>query len=983
MRKILFSLFFICSLSSVGQKYNFKNYTVEQGLAQSQINDICQDNLGYLWIATESGLSRFDGLNFVNFSMENGLPDNEIEKIHIDPKGVLWVGTPKGIAYFEDSKFIPTLFTEQRRINDLESFQGKIYIGTNTGLIEFASGKFQEYIFKPDEDLYIRSLANYKDSLIVCGSKDGLYIWDGKYGVFEDSSYLELNVSSLETLGSSLIIGTYGDGLLNYNFETNEITSYNLALSRIRSIYTDEKVILCSTINGAIEIKNGVSTYFNESNGLINQRLRYAFRDRENNYWLGTDGNGLLKFLGKSIISYSVDDELSSNLIMSITQDVKNNFIFGTYDKGVTIFNRDSSKRYINERNGLPNNSVWCNYVDNQGRLWIATSRGVKCEKNGKFVLSEITSKISTKTRTIIQVDSLFFFAGTDGLYIYDGKTVRLNEHTTELNINQLCYEDGTLFIAGRAGLYSLHESDNFTNFSSISFQEESINSIVCDNEKNLWIGTNNGLKIQMANGIVAPIILDQQDFKSKTIFGLLRSRKGDIWVTTMNGVYQIIESKSNQYKYQVLHYASSEGLINLESNQNAVYEDDESRIWVGTSNGLARIDPSLNDELFDFKAPQLHFTGIRLFMEEFDYDRFQVTYKENEKIPNSITLPYNQNHLTFDFIGINLKDPESVLYEYRLNGASYSWSPLSPSNSATYSSIAPGDYDFEIRATNKSFKWSSTKTIHIIILPPFWKSWWFIGLLIIVIGFIVVIIFQSRIRSIKQKQENEKLGYKNRLLFLEQQSLNASMNRHFIFNSLNSIQYFINSSDKLSANKYLSNFAKLIRKNLDSSTSNNFIVTLQEEVDRIELYLTLEKMRFQEKFEYTLEVDSSLDTEGTEIPSMILQPFVENAIIHGVLPLERKGLIQVKIYAEYDDVIFEVIDDGVGIDNTLKNKKKSTEGDHESKGMEITNRRIELLRKLTGDNLLIIGPFQLNNDSGEAIGTKVIIKMGMESDID
>jgi sensor histidine kinase YesM len=139
--------------------------------------------------------------------------------------------------------------------------------------------------------------------------------------------------------------------------------------------------------------------------------------------------------------------------------------------------------------------------------------------------------------------------------------------------------------------------------------------------------------------------------------------------------------------------------------------------------------------------------------------------------------------------------------------------------------------------------------------------------------------------------------------------------------------------------------------------------------------------MRFQEKFDYKLNVSSALDTEGTEIPSMILQPFVENSIIHGVLPLERKGLIEINIYEEYDEVVFEVIDDGIGIDNTLQIKKQQIAGDHESKGMEITNRRIELLRKLTGENLLIIGPFQLNDAAGNCTGTKVIIKMGLPSE--
>ena len=170
-----------------------------------------------------------------------------------------------------------------------------------------------------------------------------------------------------------------------------------------------------------------------------------------------------------------------------------------------------------------------------------------------------------------------------------------------------------------------------------------------------------------------------------------------------------------------------------------------------------------------------------------------------------------------------------------------------------------------------------------------------------------------------------------------------------------------------------------MIRKNLDSSTANNFIVTLQEEIERIELYLTLEKMRFREKFDYKLNISSALDTESIEIPSMILQPFVENSIIHGVLPLDRKGHIDINIFEEYGDVVFEVIDDGIGIETTLNRKKDNMAGDHESKGMEITSRRVELLRKLTGDNLLIIGPFQLNDADGNCIGTKVVIKMGMQ----
>jgi LytS/YehU family sensor histidine kinase len=168
-----------------------------------------------------------------------------------------------------------------------------------------------------------------------------------------------------------------------------------------------------------------------------------------------------------------------------------------------------------------------------------------------------------------------------------------------------------------------------------------------------------------------------------------------------------------------------------------------------------------------------------------------------------------------------------------------------------------------------------------------------------------------------------------------------------------------------------------LIRKNLDSSAANNFIVTLQEELERIELYLSLEKMRFAGKFNYAIEIDKGLDLENIEIPSMILQPFVENSIIHGVLAMDSEGMITIKIYEELEEVVFVVMDNGLGIDNSLKSKGKPQEGDHASKGVEITNRRIELLRKLTGENLLIIGPFQMNNEEGQAIGTNVILMLG------
>lgn len=980
----LFVVLIIClsTLSTVGQQYSFKNYSVKQGLAQSQVKVIQQDSMGYLWIGTQSGLSRFDGITFTSFSVDNGLPDNHIEGICVDSSGIVWIGTPEGIAFFDGNNFRAYQFEKTQRINDLEFFKGKLHIATNDGLVVFDQEKFQ-FINSGDESLYIRSLKNHNNQTLYCGTRTGLYNYDGNFAPFSDDYFAQLNVSGIEISGENLYISTYGDGLFRYHLKERHSVKYELELKRIRHLFLRDGKIICSTLNGAIEIEGDKTTYLNENNGLASSRLICSFIDSEGNYWFGSDGNGIFKFLGKAIISFGTQDGLSSELVLNINQDKNGDFLFGTYDEGLTLKKQTDHYQYFGKKE-LRNNTVWSTYVDQHNTHWIATTKGLDCIRDGKNLSNNATKTIDTKIRSIVGNEKKIICGGAQGIYIYDLNLDQTHfiEHTLDMNVNDLCIKNDELYIASRTGLYVLNLK-NVGDLKQIEVGEETINSVSCDSENNLWIGTDNGLFVQLQEGSILPITLDQSDFKSKTTFGITVARSKDIWVSTMNGVYQIAKSPNSPNNIFISHYGLAEGLIDLEGNLNAIYEDRSGMIWVGTSSGLAMINPNLKEELFNSQAPKLRITGLRLFMEEFDYDRFEVQYGDDPDLPKSITLPYNQNHLTFDFIGINLKDPESVMYEYRLSGTNFIWSPLDRDNSATYSAISPGQYEFEVRATNNNFIWSETASIVISINPPFWETWWFILLALTMSAVVIMLIFLARIRAIKQKQENEKLGYKNRLLFLEQQSLNASMNRHFIFNSLNSIQYFINSSDKKSANKYLSSFAKLIRKNLDSSTTNNFIVTLQEEIDRIELYLTLEKMRFQDKFDYQLDVSSEIDTEGTEIPSMILQPFVENAIIHGVLPLDRKGNIQVKIYSEYDNIVFEVFDDGIGISNTLANKKESIAGDHESKGMEITNRRVELLRKLTGDHLLIIGPFQINGSEDESLGTKVLIKMEMKSSFD
>lgn len=967
------------SIPARAQHYNFITYAVKDGLAQSQVRDICQDKHGYLWMATVSGLSRFDGKQFMNFSVDDGLSDNNISNVYFGLNEKLWVSSSSGLSAFDQNSFQTWNFPEPFRINEITQLKGDLIMASNTGLIQKTEDTFFQLGDITEQEIYFRTAVNYKDSILICGSKNGVYTWDGeRFEQLELPGYDDPSIRKLKIVENALYITARRIGLLKYDLVTKTIQLISLRTTSAKAVEPYQEGVIGITTNGEAFIVNKKDTlYIDESNGLKGSGLNCMFRDIEGNIWIGTDGKGLWKFAGTSVVSYSQKDGLASELVLSISQNAQGEFVFGTYNAGVTLFTSSGSIDYSSKNSNIVDNTVWTIRKDNEDNLWLGTSRGLTVSNpSGELVKSPYEIG-NPKVRTLEWVDDKMLLLGGDmGLMVCKSDTIYTID---SLNINKLLVLGDQVYCAASNGLYVFDRFSDFTNYQQIELGENKVFTLTSDFKNNLWIGTENGLFVRFPSGNIVRMILQQGDYRSKNIQGLITASDSSIWVSGMKGVFQVKYAPESPLEYEIRAYGLAEGIIDEESNVNAIYEDDQKNIWVGTAAGVVRIDPSQNDQLFEYNKPITHITGLRLFMETFDYEQYSPELDDVFHIPTYIELPHYDNHLTFDFIGINLKDPEAVKYEYRLIGVSDEWSPISNSNYATYSLLQPGDYTFQVRSMNKNNDWSEIKEMIVIIRPPFWKTWWFITLISLSALMIVYYFLNARIRVIRQKNENEKLDLKNRLLFLEQRSLNASMNRHFIFNSLNSIQYFINSSDKLSANRFLTNFAKLIRKNLDSSAANNFIVTLSEEIERIELYLSLERMRFSDQFDYSVDVASDLDTEEVEIPSMILQPFVENSIIHGVLPLgnDKKGKVDVKIYREFGELVFEVTDNGLGIDNSLKGKSNAIEGDHESKGVEITNRRIDILRKLTGENLLIIGPFQMEDAEGNALGTKVILKLG------
>jgi len=439
------------------------------------------------------------------------------------------------------------------------------------------------------------------------------------------------------------------------------------------------------------------------------------------------------------------------------------------------------------------------------------------------------------------------------------------------------------------------------------------------------------------------------------------------LFIGTNNGLYEV----GDQFNFKY-HYGINSGLIDLETNLNSNFLQDNRYLWFGTASGLTRMDLKKRKLLLKNIQPKIHLIGLNINTTKLSNQRTSSFNSASKQLK----IPYKDNNITLKFDGIFMTDPEGIKYSYYLDGFSNDWTIPSKSSIASFTNLPPGEYTFKMKAISGASISSDYFILPIKIYPPFYRTWWFYTVITVLTILILIGLDQLRLKRIGRKNHQIKLDLKNKLSQLEQQSLNASMNRHFIFNALNSIQYYINASDKKSANRYLSRFAKLIRKNLDSSYRKDGMVGLSDEIERLQLYLGLEIMRFKDRFDFEINIDKTVEIDALKVPGMFLQPFVENSIIHGLLPLkDRKGKLIISITDHLDHIRIEIKDNGVGI-NESKAKKVLEDADHQSQGILITKGRIELLQKVSARSIEMIGPHQIKENDTLINGTVVTFKI-------
>lgn len=966
MRCFWLSFFLLFALPSWAQRYSFVEYSTESGLPQSQVRAIAQDQEGYLWVGTLGGLAKFNGKEFRSYTREDGLANNKIISLAY-LKNTLWIGHEGGVSCYKNGQFqnwsLP-FDSKNIQVTQFLLFKEKIIVATNgAGLFEISGKKLKPILFKGEGTERIRDLLRYNGKYYVA-TRNGVYVtMNFKYFELLQQTK-EWTVSDLEIYKGQLAVTSFQDGIYLFH-------SQNKSFTRIP---VDPELFLASSFadhagNLWIAAAEGIVKYDGRQIELINDQkgmplvgLNRVFQDDEKNIWIGSDGKGLILFSGEEFVHHNLSTGLLSDLVMDINQDYKGQFWISTLNKGLVLQKKNGEFISVYDRIL----TFWCSTMQIDGYNWFGTDMGLLAFKDVqlKHTFTSENGLLGDKITALFPISkSSMYIGGSSGLMLYSKgeiKVIHDNEKQDIGTIRDISEYNKHIYLATDKGLYQLigKRVVNVDKFSKTTF------CLKKDEKGNFWLGTEEGLYTLLNGKIVNRNISTETASK---FINFLNYQNGKVFIGTNNGLYSFAPGENAKVS-EIEHFGIQEGVVNLETNLNSSFVDKKGNLWFGTSSGL--VIYQRNQSKLATTHPRLLLVNVLL-----NYEKTGFNWQDFE---SGFSFPYSQNNVSFEFDGISFTSPKELKYQFWLEGGEENWSPPSLNPIVNFTSLPAGEYILHARAVGPQENYSKEISLVFAIRAPFYQTWWFMALCAIFIAGLIYLFVRIRIQREREKSEKETVVIKNKLLSLEQQSLNASMNRHFIFNSLNSIQYFINTQDKVSANKYLTNFAQLIRKNLDSSTSEGNLTSFAKEIERLKLYLSLEAMRFQDRFAYHFDLKVP-ESENILIPAMLLQPYIENCIVHGILPQkENKGEIRITAWTDNHILQVRIEDNGIGISKSL-NTKKNFDGDHKSQGMEITSKRISLIKEMSNQSFEIIGPEDRLDENRKINGTYVLLKIPYE----
>jgi ligand-binding sensor domain-containing protein len=955
----------------------YKNFTVNDGLAGNETYHVFQDSKGYIWVATSTGVSKFNGYSFQNFDVQSGLVDNIVFEIYEDYKGRIWFIPYSGaLSYYEDGKIKPYPYNNKIRQNMPTRSKGPIkmsfyidsldnvYLGVKDyGIMHITP----EGIFKKFDGINIEApvvLNEFPNSKILISNPNK----PTKHELIINSNTKTTRFPLKDIFDGNNPVYTYAikpnDSTLYASLEGKVACFVNHKLKwvdrQFKSIIwlsVNDEYLITSDLEGGLNLSPLVN-----QNGLKYKKILKEFqvtsviKDSEGSYWVSTLDNGILYIPDIHIQTITKKDGLSDNRIKTVYQQDGNLYL--GYQMGWVDMIKDGKVEEIKMIRTEGNTSFVRYFLGDEanGRIWICSFGHLGYLQNNRYKVIE--SKISIYPRKIVKSKKgNYYWVSTaygivkvmDDKVVYDSRDDGFSPLVLGIDEDS----KGNVWFTTTNGLWKYsNKLFQFMGDENPLLATPGYDLYFNPKDESLWIGTNGaGIVILDKNGSTKQITKDD-GLISNSIYTLLAYRDR-IWVGTRQGL-SIISHHDEGFSFQNL--TSNEGLI---SNDIASLYVNDSNAYIGTSSGLSIIN--LNKIKPNLTKPNIYITSIEVADSTYNW------------LANGLNIPWDTKYARISYEGLSYKNMGKALYRYRLLGLDSNWVYTS-STQCLYSVFKPGSFTFEVEVQNSNGIWSSPASLSITVNPPYWQRIWFIILLALAISGFLYLIYFFRMGELKRRNE-----LINNINLYKQQSLRQQMNPHFIFNTLNSIQYYILEKDTISSHKYLTKFARLMRYTLDNSLHS--AIPLRDELESLRLYLELEALRLQGNFTYDIDYQNNESVLDIKIPTLMIQPFVENAIWHGImLKPDKSGRIQITIRDMETSVLCTIEDNGVGREQAKK-IQETTNKVHRSRGFQITQQRIDLLNSMYGQkfNIQIV---DLYSHDGIPQGTRVTINIpkGLES---
>jgi ligand-binding sensor domain-containing protein len=950
------------------QEYSYTHYDITEGLAGSTVYALAQDKDGFLWASTESGVSRFDGTHFRNFTAADGLPDIEVLQLYGDSRGRVWMAPfKKSVCYYyrgrihnqDNDSLLRSIHFTGNCENFIEDSAGNLLIQESSAIhVITPDGRVRTY-----DSLGGRPI---QGSAAVCLDSAGhfrIQVDDRIVALTDRGFGPDLPIEIVMYLQNYLAISP------NYFVSTSESHQFllqsistgkvqplpleeGLQVQTVSIAILEDSLLYVSLLSGCLEYNLHTGRY---KQFLPGKAISRVFRDMDGNLWFSTLGQGIYRLSSEQFRTKVIPmGDAAQTAVYSITRIGRELWV-----------GNDRNQIYILSLPGLEiNGNLSVNANANNRILFSDTLDKTTAVYAGTSTFS-LTSRLvrSPPTSIPLGVKSVarrnarqLLVATSSGVFLYDKSIRKMVDTIWKERSTVVYYYRDTTYVGTLHGLYRLNGKQGVEYLGDKTpFLRERISAIARAEDGTMWIGSYGEGIIGYRHDSVVAFINKSSGMTSDICRNLYLYRQ-TLWVGTDRGLNRIGLDRPG---YPITHYTFNDG---LGSDIVNVVLQDSAVVYVGTPAGLSYFDQS--------KAVTRE--GCRLYLLS-----VLNSGKDRTADTGDLVVPYADRNIQFGFVGISYRSVGDITYRYRMIGLDSVWR-TTRQTLLEYPVLPPGKYEFQLTAVNKFGIGSGMLRQRFAVVIPFWLTTWFDVLMVAVFAFGTWGLASWRVRTIRHRQQ-EKEQLNRKMIDIERMALQSQMNPHFIFNCLTSVQQYIVDQDIPSANKYISGLARLIRLTLHNSSLA--FIRLTDEIDYLSAYMALEKLRFKEKMEYSIDVDPQILQTSCYIPPMLIQPYIENSIRHGLR--HRKagmGYLWLRIRQDQTEgrrglkVVVE--DNGIGRERSAR--YKTTEHiEYQSKGMTMTEERIRMINAAYGGDIRV-EVIDLEDASGQPAGTRVVMQFRM-----